>query len=207
MIPDLIAVPFASSWLALLLRLALASVFLMAGLTKLAEGAGFVENVRKYGILPGPLAVAYARSLPLLELAAALALFVGFYAWAVAGLVTVLLLSFIVAVSVAIRRRLNLDCSCFGLLYRERVGYQTLARDGVLLAFALYVLLFDDGRFAMDRLVASLPASADIAALLLTVLALSVGIMVSWQTIRSGNARPAAPAAASLEATTTSLPE
>ena len=57
--------------------------------------------------------------------------------------VVAMLLSFMLAVGIAMARGDSLSCACFGLLYRERVGWPTQLRDGALLAMALFVLLFD----------------------------------------------------------------
>jgi hypothetical protein len=83
-----------------------------------------------------PLAKAYGFVLPYFELGAALLLFSGFFARWASLAVTLMLLSFLFAMSIAIRRGYHLDCGCFGLLYREPIGWPTLARDSVLLVVA-----------------------------------------------------------------------
>lgn len=45
--------------------------------------------------------------------------------------------SFMVAVAIAMVRGESLTCSRFGLLYRERVGWETQSRDAFLGVLAL----------------------------------------------------------------------
>jgi len=176
--------PFASEWLSLFLRVTLGAVFLMAALSKLPEGFGFTENVRKFQILPDPVAKVYGISLPWLELLGACLLFTGYYIWLATGLVIVLVFGFMLAISVAISRGLDLNCECFGLLYRERVGPPTLARDAVLLVFAFLVLLFDNGRFSLATSINNVPNTPDVVALMLALSFFSVSCALGWLAIR-----------------------
>ena len=108
--------------LALLARLVLAAVFLMSALTKLSAPGRFAEDLRQYRILPKPLSTVFAWSLPFIELSAALLLIGGFLVTWASLAVVAMLLSFMLAVGIAMARGDSLSCSCFGLLYRERVG-------------------------------------------------------------------------------------
>ena len=125
-------------------RLILAAVFLMSAVPNLAAPRQFAGDVQQYRMLPRPLASAFGYALPYAELAAAVMLLIGVYpVWAALGVV-VMLLAFMAAVGVAMARKMNLTCSCFGLLYRERVGWSTQIRDGILLALALFIIVADD---------------------------------------------------------------
>ena len=98
--------------LALLARLVLAAVFLMSALTKVSAPGRFAEDVRQYRILPRPLAAVFAWSLPFLELSAALLLLGGFLiTWASLAVVA-MLLSFMLAVGIAMARCSPWRCSC-----------------------------------------------------------------------------------------------
>jgi uncharacterized membrane protein YphA (DoxX/SURF4 family) len=176
--------PFASEWLSLFLRVSLGAIFLMAALSKLPDGFGFTENVRKFQILPEPVAKVYGISVPWLELLGAFLLFTGYYIWLAAGLVIVLVLGFMLAISVAISRGLDLNCQCFGLLYRERVGLSTLARDAVLLVSAVVVLLFDDGRFSLLASVSNLPNTPDLVAFVLALSSFSTSCFLGLLSFR-----------------------
>ncbi len=63
-----------------------------------------------------------------------------------------MLSTFIAAVGIALARKQRLDCSCFGLLYRERVNRSALLRDGVLIILAFAVLFLDDCSLTLAHL-------------------------------------------------------
>ena len=176
---------FASQGFVLFARLLVASVFLMAGAAKLAQRQTFARDVQQYRLLPSVLARGYAFVLPWVELLVAVSLFSGVLARAAAGLALLLLLSFVFAVTSAMKRRLNLTCQCFGLLYRERVGSATLARDGILALLAVEVAAFDRGRFALPAAVAGLPRAADLVALIITIAALTPSLAVAALAFRA----------------------
>lgn len=165
-------VPFAA-------RLSLASVLLMAAITKLPRFRQHIVDIQQYRLLPNWLATAYATVLPWLELGAAVALFAGVWTTVGAGLALILLTSFLVAVAAAMKRGLDVTCSCFGLLYRERVGWRTLIRDAVLATLALIVLLFDNSRFTVPTALQSLDRPPDAIALAVTVILSTASVILA----------------------------
>ncbi|MDE2718615.1 MAG: DoxX family membrane protein [Chloroflexota bacterium] len=159
--------------------LILGAVFLMSAVPKLAAPRRFANDVQQYRLLPRPLASAFGYAIPYAELAAAALLMTGVYtAWAALG-VAVMLGVFMVAVGVAMVRKLNLTCSCFGLLYRERVGWSTQIRDGVLLALALFIFVADTGGPTMADMLAD-PERLDHAiGLVLTLTTASAAVAIA----------------------------
>jgi thiol-disulfide isomerase/thioredoxin len=120
---------------ALIARLLLAVVFFVAGVGKLTDQAGSRQMARDFGV-PSGLARPFGLLLPLLELAAAVALLpVATALWgAVAALG--LLLAFMAAIAVNLARGRHPDCHCFGQIDSGPVGGRTLLRDGALVAVA-----------------------------------------------------------------------
>ena len=119
-------------------RVALAVLFAVAGVAKLADRSGSRQALDQFGApvrLAGPLAVA----LPLVELAIAAALLPRATAAqaALAALALLGLLSLAIAVNLALGR--NPDCHCFGQLHSEPAGWKTLARNGALATVAAFV--------------------------------------------------------------------
>jgi len=168
----------------LLARLLLGAIFLMSAVPKLAAPSQFANDVQQYSILPRPLAAAFGYALPYVELAAAALLLTGFYASWAAACAAVMLAMFMLAVGIAMARKINLTCSCFGLLYRERVGWTTQLRDGVLLALALFIIIAaTDAPTLTDMLYDPwrLTHSLGIAA---TALALAAGCAVVFLSLR-----------------------
>lgn len=124
--------------LLLVLRLALAGVFATAAVAKLRDRAGARGAAEQFGApawLAGPLAV----MLPLVELTVAAGLVVpASAAWAAAG-AALLLAVFSLAIVRVLARGEAPDCHCFGSAAAAPVGRGTLARNGALLAAAVFV--------------------------------------------------------------------
>ena len=116
-------------------RLLLASVFLLAGATKLVDPVGFRKTWISFG-LPRILARPMLLLLPLVELAVAATLIPTSLAWYGAWGALALLTSFVIVTGIALARGRKPDCRCFGRVHSTPVGWQTLARDGALIACA-----------------------------------------------------------------------
>lgn len=103
----------SAAWAALVARLVLGSVFVVAGALKLPDPAGSVRAVRAYE-LPEALVPALGYGLPVLEVALGLLLILGVAVRLGAALAAVLLATFIVGIASAWARGLTIDCGCFG---------------------------------------------------------------------------------------------
>jgi uncharacterized membrane protein YphA (DoxX/SURF4 family)/peroxiredoxin len=125
-------------------RLVLAGVLLVAAVAKLADRAGARRSLEAFGV-PAALAPAAAVALPVAELLVGAALVPVATAWVAALAATALLVSFSVAIAVAIRRGVQADCHCFGRLSSEHVGRGTLARNLALLVPAVFVAVAGAG--------------------------------------------------------------
>jgi len=124
--------------LVLVARLTLAGVFAVAGLSKLADRAGFRDAMRNFGV-PGSLAAPVGIVLPVSELAVSGAL-VSRGAWHGAAGALALLLLFIAAIGYNLARGRHPDCRCFGQLQSRPVGASTLVRNAVLASIAATIL-------------------------------------------------------------------
>jgi peroxiredoxin len=123
-----------------LARILLASVFLVAALTKLADLGGSRRSLAAFGLPPmlsGPLGVL----LPVTEFAVAIALVP--VVSAVAGAIGAMLLLalFVAGIGINLLRGRRPDCHCFGQLYSTPVGWPTVARNLALLAAAAFVVM------------------------------------------------------------------
>ncbi len=172
-------------------RLFLGAVFLMSAVPKLAAPRQFANDVQQYGILPRPLASAFGYALPYAELTAAALLLMGFYTdWAAIG-VAVMLVVFMIAVGMAMIRKLNLTCSCFGLLYRERVGWSTQIRDAILLALALFILVAENGGPTIADMLSEPGKLSHALGLALTAIALASALALATLSVRAARRHPA----------------
>jgi uncharacterized membrane protein YphA (DoxX/SURF4 family) len=125
--------------LLLLVRLVLAGVFGLAGVTKLADLPGSRSAMRNFGVperFSGPVGLA----LPLVELSVAVMLLPKASAWWAALIGMVLLLAFIAGIGYNVAQGRTPDCHCFGQVYSEPVGKPTLVRNAILAALAAFLL-------------------------------------------------------------------
>jgi uncharacterized membrane protein YphA (DoxX/SURF4 family) len=132
----------------LLVRLAVAGVFLCAGVSKIWDFSrghsatpAFTVAIQHYKLLPSPdLAVLLAVYLPWLEVTAALALFVRRLAVGAATALAGLSVVFLVALGSAQARSLDISCGCFGKAEAAADYPALIARDALLLLAAILLI-------------------------------------------------------------------
>ncbi len=128
-------------WLALFCRLALGGVFIFASWDKLLHPAAFALAIDHYHLVPYALLHPMAYGLPVMELFIGSALVLGpcrrgAALWA--GFLTVI---FMIAISSALLRGLDISCGCFHTDGGHAVGISLLVRDAGLLLLCLPPLL------------------------------------------------------------------
>jgi peroxiredoxin/uncharacterized membrane protein YphA (DoxX/SURF4 family) len=127
-------------------RLALAALFAVAGIAKLADRQGSRKAAGDFGVpesLVGPTAIV----LPLLELALAAGLLPAQSARPAAICAAALLGLFATLIAVAVVRRRSVDCHCFGQLHSAPAGWRSVGRNAGLTAAALFVASQPAGAF------------------------------------------------------------
>jgi uncharacterized membrane protein len=107
-------------------RLVLAAVFLVSGITKLVAPQSFAVIIEAYGILPEILVMPFALLLPVLEVLAAVGLICR--RRGSLELATVLMLIFMVVLAYGIYLGLDVDCGCFGPEDPESDAFHGLRR-------------------------------------------------------------------------------
>ncbi|VFQ45254.1 MauE/DoxX family redox-associated membrane protein [Desulfoluna butyratoxydans] len=130
----------------LLCRWVLGGLFIYAGAQKIADPYGFAKTVFGYGILPGELVNITAIVLPWIEVLAGGTLLAGVWPVSSAGVISGLLLMFLVALVANIARGYTFDCGCFGSGGEETTGWGTVFRDVAMLVPAAAVVLFKGRR-------------------------------------------------------------
>jgi uncharacterized membrane protein YphA (DoxX/SURF4 family) len=99
-------------WPYRIVRMALAALFIYAGVIKLLDPKAFAATISAYDLVPEALLPLFAVGLPLIETVAGLALALD-RSWGL-HLITVLLALFVFVLGYAILGDLNVDCGCFG---------------------------------------------------------------------------------------------
>ena len=122
--------------------LAVAAVFIYAGIDKIRDPLQFADSIAAFAILPAVLINLLAMGLPPFEIVCGL-LLIGPWTRRVGSLaVAVILVVFMIALSSALLRGLTLDCGCFGVGAPSRPRmWLELALDAALLSGALFVYL------------------------------------------------------------------
>jgi hypothetical protein len=104
----------SNRFLLLAARFVLGIVFVVAAVPKIAQPDAFAVSVEAYEILPVAVVNLIAVVVPWLELLCAVFLIGGARVRPSAALLGVMLAVFIVAISTAVLRGLNINCGCYG---------------------------------------------------------------------------------------------
>ena len=129
-------------YVVLAVSLAVAAVFIYAGVDKLRDPLQFADSIAAFAILPAVLINLLAFGLPPFEIACGL-LLLGPRTRRIGALAVVAVsILFFTALASALLRGLTLDCGCFGAGAPSRPRmWQELVLDAVLFAGALFVYL------------------------------------------------------------------
>jgi len=95
-------------------RLLVGGVWVVAGLLKLPDPAEGVRAVRAYQLLPESVVPTVGHGLPVLEIVVGACLLLGVLTRPAAVLSALMLAAFVVGISSAWARGLQIDCGCFG---------------------------------------------------------------------------------------------
>jgi len=136
----------------LLCRLTVGGIFLYASLDKIADPTGFAQAVHNYRLAPLVLLHPVALLLPWLEAVVGAALILGLFHRGAALLSVLMTVLFIVVVTSAVLRHLDISCGCFHTDSAHGVGINLLLRDLLLLAAALIALLGRPQRWTLTGL-------------------------------------------------------
>jgi hypothetical protein len=105
---------------------------------KLADMPGFYAVIKSYALLPEALIPVSAWALALTELGVALWLAMGSRAYVAALIVIALHVIYLVWLSIALARGLNIpNCGCFGVYWARPLTWFTLLEDLILLTLAI----------------------------------------------------------------------
>jgi uncharacterized membrane protein YphA (DoxX/SURF4 family) len=101
-------------WLGLVARLVVGGVWIVAGWLKLPYPAESVRAVRAYRLLPEAVVPAVGYALPVVEIAIGVLLVVGLGTRVAAAASALLQIAFVVGISAAWARGIQIECGCFG---------------------------------------------------------------------------------------------
>jgi uncharacterized membrane protein YphA (DoxX/SURF4 family) len=146
-----IAKIWSSDILSLLFRLVVGVVFIYASFYKIAEPELFAKSITYYKAMPVSLVNIMAIIMPWLELFTGVMLILGVFSKSNAFIIAIMLLIFIVAISQALLRDIDISCGCFRPEGEERIGLGLLSRDIIWFFMCLQIMRFDSHRFSLSR--------------------------------------------------------
>ena len=143
-------------WVGVLARLIVGVVTLVAALSKFPDPAGNVRQVRAFQILPESIVPTVGHALPTVELIIGAALLLGLLTRAFAILAALFFIAFIIGISAAWARGLEINCGCFGShgvpANPQRQYAIDIARDIGLLICCAWLIVWPRTRLALDNL-------------------------------------------------------
>jgi uncharacterized membrane protein YphA (DoxX/SURF4 family) len=157
----------AQPWIGLFARLTLGGVLFIAGYLKVSAPDKSQMAVRAYEMLPISVANALGLVLPFAEVAIGALLILGSLTRAMAALGGFTMVIFIIAISQAWVRGLNIDCGCFGgggAVEPGQTKYlQEILRDAGLAFLAAYLIRYPVTKFSVDKKPADSTSQKDVA--------------------------------------------
>ena len=143
-------------WIGVVARLIVGVVDVWAGLTKFPDPAGNVRQVRAFQILPEAVVPTVGHALPTVELIVGVALILGLVTRAGAVIGGRCFNAFIIGITAAWARGLEINCGCFGShgvpANPHRQYAIDIARDVGLLICCVWLIIWPRTRFALDNL-------------------------------------------------------
>ena len=172
-------------------RLIVGAVFLGAGMQKARSPRQFAHSLRSYGFVPASLVGPVSHGLPALEVLTGAGLVAGVLARPFAVLSVLLLLVFISATALALRRGAKVDCGCFGATKGHvRSVWSLAARDSGLTLALVPVIIYGSGYGSVANL--ALPGQIAVVSAALA----TVALFFAWRSLL--RAEPSTPVPAAL---------
>ena len=135
------------NYIVLAISLALAAVFIYAGIDKIHDPLQFADNISGFAILPAIFINLLALGLPSFEIGCGVLLLAPWTRRIGALAVTVITVVFLAALGSALLRGLTLDCGCFGVGAPSRPRmWLELGLDVVLFSGAAFVYVTSGAR-------------------------------------------------------------
>ncbi len=140
-------------FIALPIRWYLGYIFIAASIHKIAHPADFALDVATYQILPLVLVNLMAIILPWLEIITGIMLVIGLRVRAASLLICGMMITFIIALGIALHTGLNISCGCFAsgaLEASDPISWLTMLRDLAWLSLGIYIVIFDKCAIGID---------------------------------------------------------
>jgi uncharacterized membrane protein YphA (DoxX/SURF4 family) len=168
----------------LLLRIAVGSLFLAWGLSKLRDIAGFQEAIREYRIVPASVAAVLARGIVLAECATGTLLVLGAGIRYASPIGVALLATFMTGILVNLRRGRRINCGCRAGK-DDPISLRHVGRNFILGLGLIAILVLPLHPWSVDARGQSETASVSIGDGLVAVL-MAIVLTLAWPLATSG---------------------
>lgn len=133
-------------------RVFLGMIFLISSLIKMRDPISFRNNISAYQLISRRWTNFIAYGLIIVEVVLSILLLIGWQSQIVAAFTAILLVIFIVAMGITIRKgKKNLDCGCFGTKYPQKISFKLIFRNFVFLILALVISFYGGGFLTIDH--------------------------------------------------------
>jgi len=129
-------------YLALILRLYIAGLFIYASMYKINYTAEFAESIASYQIIPYWAVNILAVAMPWIELTCGVLLAAGIRTRSVTVIIGLLLTLFAIGIVVNLLRNSPISCGCFHTI-GETISWWTLVRDLLWLGICFHIFFYD----------------------------------------------------------------
>jgi len=140
----------SSPYLTATFRFLVGLVFIYASIGKIADPAYFAGTIQNYQMIPDTLINLVAIILPWMELICGILLISGLWHQSASLIISLLMVSFIFAISSAILKGLDIECGCFGS--GTSANWTRILEDFFLLVFSLQILFFPKSMLAIENI-------------------------------------------------------
>lgn len=142
--------------ISLLFRIFIGSIFILAGLAKIADPISFYSTLMGFRILPDFLLSFMAVYLPWLELVLGLSVLLGVLYTTAALMLAVFNAIFALAIISVIVRGIDIDCGCFGLLadilyIPDKADWTAVVRDVIFTGMGFYIYHVKATAFSLEN--------------------------------------------------------
>jgi uncharacterized membrane protein YphA (DoxX/SURF4 family) len=141
----------SNKYLLLGIRLVLGFVFVYAAIDKIVHPDGFAQAIYNYRMMPHWTINFMALVMPWLELFCGVLIVVGVFMRGSAFMIGFMLLVFIIALSSALQRGLDISCGCFSAEGGHGVALDLLIRDIFMFVGAAIVVFFGTSELTLGR--------------------------------------------------------
>ena len=141
----------SNKWVILGIRLILGVTFVVASIDKIIHPDGFAQSIYNYRMLPDSTINLMAIIMPWLELVCGVLIMVGVFLRGSAFWIGLMLLIFIIALSSALARGLDISCGCFSVEGGHGVDIGLLVRDIIMFFGALIVMVLGTSSLSLRR--------------------------------------------------------